>query len=127
MSIDAKAIITRGDGSFCLEQIVAGGPGSEEVLIHLRASGICHTDFDSMSWGKPLIMGHEGAGIVLEVGEGVDHVAPGDPVLLNWAISCGRCFQCRAGNFALCEVNSPVAGKGGHAHPDATTLHGSPI
>lgn len=123
-------VVTRGDGVFRLEPINVGGPAADEVLVEIRASGICHTDYDSMSWGQALVMGHEGAGVVLEVGEDVVHVQPGDPVLLNWAISCGRCFQCRLGNHALCEENSPVAGRvlgGGHAHPEATTHDGQPI
>lgn len=126
----ASAIVTCGDGAFQLAQVDVSSPAHEEVLIDIRASGICHTDYDSMSWRQPLVMGHEGAGVVVEVGAGVTHVKAGDPVLLNWAISCGRCFQCRIGNHALCEENSPVAGRvpgGGHAHPEATTLDGRPI
>src|SRR5690349_131388 len=121
----ASAIVTCGDGAFQLAQVDVSSPAHEEVLIDIRASGICHTDYDSMSWRQPLVMGHEGAGVVVEVGAGVTHVKAGDPVLLNWAISCGRCFQCRISNHALCEENSPVAGRvpgGGHAHPEATTL-----
>ncbi len=126
--MQARAIIAPGDGTFRLEEIEVGPPAADEVLVEIRASGICHTDFDSMSWGQPLVMGHEGAGVVIQAGEAVTHVSPGDPVLLNWAITCGRCFQCRIGNHALCEENSPVAGKGGgHAHREATTLRGAPI
>src|SRR5258708_29703710 len=130
MPIESRAIVTGGDGQFRLENIQVELPGPDEVLIQIKASGICHTDYDCMSWGKPLVMGHEGAGVVIEVGEGVSHVKPGNPVLLNWAISCGNCFQCRAGNHALCEENSPVAGRkpgGGHARPEATMLNGQPI
>lgn len=126
----SPAIVTDGRGSFSLETIQIGPPGRDEVLVQIEASGICHTDFDSMSWGRPLIMGHEGAGVVLEVGAGVSHMQPGDPVLLNWAISCGSCFQCRAGNHALCEEHSPVAGRDpmkGHAHPEAALLDGRQI
>jgi Zn-dependent alcohol dehydrogenase len=99
-------------------------------LVRIKAAGICHTDFDSMSWGEPLIMGHEGAGIVEACGTGITHVAVGDPVLLNWAISCGTCFQCLRGNHAICEENSPVAGRNpihGHARLESTTLQGEPI
>jgi Zn-dependent alcohol dehydrogenase len=130
MAVNARAIVTNGEGSFRLETIQVGTPGPDEVLVLIKASGICHTDFDSMSWRKPLVMGHEGAGVVAAVGTGVSHVALGDPVLLNWAISCGNCFQCRAGNYALCEENSPVAGRkpgGGRANPEATTLNGQPM
>ncbi len=128
--MNAKSIFTPGDGTFHVEDIEVGNPAHDEVLVRIKASGICHTDYDSMSWGKPLIMGHEGAGVVVEAGEEVTHVSPGDPVLLNWAISCGTCFQCLRGNYAICEVNSPVAGREpmkGHAHPEAAKLRGNPV
>lgn len=66
-------------------------------------------------------MGHEGAGVVVEKGPDVTHVALGDAVMLNWATPCGRCFQCGLGNEHICEENSPVVAGGngytpGHAH-----------
>lgn len=128
--MESQAIFTPGDGTFRVETLEVGYPGPGEALVRIRASGVCHTDFDSMSWGGPLVMGHEGAGVVEAVGPGVDHVAPGDSVLLNWAISCGRCFQCLRGNHAICEEQSPVAGRDpnkGHAHPAATLLNGRPV
>jgi S-(hydroxymethyl)glutathione dehydrogenase/alcohol dehydrogenase len=98
----------------------------------MKAAGICHTDYDSLSWGKSLIIGHEGAGIVEKVGKDVSGVAPGDKVILNWAMHCGKCFQCLEGNEHLCEVASPVAAGGngytpGHAGPMGTTTNGEPI
>jgi Zn-dependent alcohol dehydrogenase len=128
--MNARAIVTPGDGTFRLGTVQVAGPGPDEVLVEVKASGICHTDYDSMSWMHTLVMGHEGAGVVLEVGAGVSHVRPGDPVVLNWAISCGRCFQCVRGNHAICEEHSPVAGRDpmkGHARPEATTLDGRPV
>ena len=77
--------------------------------MEIRASGVCHTDLDSLNWRRPLLLGHEGAGVVAAVGEGVDHVAPGDAVLLNWAIPCGQCVQCRRGAESLCEAKPQVA------------------
>src|SRR6185437_12092280 len=100
----ARAIIGDGKGGYADAELTLGDPGPGEVLVEIRASGVCHTDVDSLSWGRPLILGHEGAGVVAAVGEGVDHVAPGDKVLLNWAIPCGGCFQCRRGAEALCEA-----------------------
>lgn len=67
-------------------------PGPEELWVRLAASGLCHTDHDSMGWGRPLVLGYEGAGMVESVGAGVIHVVQEDRVLLNWAISCGFCF-----------------------------------
>ncbi len=101
--VSAQAIVTDGKGNFVLDEVRIDAPQANEVLVEIRASGVCHTDFDSMSWGRPCIMGHEGAGIVLECGPGVDHVQPGDRVLLNWAIPCGECFQCRRGAENICE------------------------
>ena len=126
----AEAAITEGGGGFSIEEIEVSEPRTGEVLVEVRAAGVCHTDWDSLSWGTPLVLGHEGAGVVRSVGADVAHVRPGDRVLLNWAISCGACFQCAAGNQALCERNSPVARRvpgGGHAHADGTLRRGSPI
>ncbi len=103
-----KAAITDGRGSFAIDEVELDGPGSGEVLVEIKAAGVCHTDFDSLSWGKPLVMGHEGAGIVAEVGPGVSHIQLGDRVLLNWAIPCGVCFQCQHGNLYLCEDKPSV-------------------
>ena len=127
----AKAAIATGTGSFTLETINVLPPQHDELLIELKAAGLCHTDHDSMSWGKPLVMGHEGAGIVRAVGPGVTKFQPGDAVILNWAIPCGQCFQCVEGNQHICEVNSPVTAgnkvSGGHATLSSTTLNGTPI
>lgn len=105
--IVAKAIVTDGKGNFALDEVQIDAPQKNEVLVEMKASGVCHTDFDSMSWGRPCIMGHEGAGVVLECGPGVKHVQPGDRVLLNWSIPCGDCFQCRRGAENICE-NKPI-------------------
>lgn len=126
----AKAAISDGKGNFSIEEIEVAGPRPDEVLVEVKAAGICHTDWDSLSWGKPIILGHEGAGVVHSIGSEGTHVQPGDRVLLNWAISCGSCLQCRIGNHSLCEKHSPVAGidpLGGHAHLDGTQYNGAPI
>ena len=83
-------------------------PQGREVLIAMRASGICHTDWDSLSWGRHLILGHEGAGEVLRTGPRVRFCKPGDRVLLNWAIPCGVCFQCQRGKEEICEDRGRV-------------------
>ncbi len=126
----ARAAVTDGQGNFSIEEIEVSHPQAGEVLVEVKAAGICHTDWDSLSWGNPLVLGHEGAGVVQAVGDGVAHVQPGDRVLLNWAISCGHCFQCMAGNHSLCETNSPVTKTrpwAGHAHPEGTHFNGKPI
>jgi S-(hydroxymethyl)glutathione dehydrogenase/alcohol dehydrogenase len=130
MPVTGQAAVTTGDGKFSLRSITVSDPHPDEVLVEMKAAGICHTDFDSLRWKKQMILGHEGAGIVLAAGDNVRHVAPGDAVLLNWAISCGSCFQCLRGNHALCEEHSPVAGRDpakGHAHPEGSKLDGHAI
>jgi S-(hydroxymethyl)glutathione dehydrogenase/alcohol dehydrogenase len=81
-------------------------PGPGQVRVRLAAAGVCHSDL-SLSNGTmrvpvPAVLGHEGAGTVVAVGEGVGHVAPGDGVVLNWAPSCGTCHACSLGEVWLC-------------------------
>src|ERR1700720_2496927 len=92
--MQARAAIADGKGQFSLETIEVSEPIGDEVLVEIKAAGLCHTDHASLNWKRPLIMGHEGAGIVLSIGPLVRHVRRGDPVVLNWAIPCGTCFQC---------------------------------
>lgn len=120
MSTIAKAVITDGQGYFHFDEVKIGDPQRGEVLVEIRASGVCHTDFDHMSWGRQQVMGHEGAGIVLACGEDIRHVQPGDRVLLNWAIPCGNCFQCRRGAENICETKPLVP-------LDRFILNGSPV
>lgn len=125
-----NAVISNGQGSIELKQVYVGDPAAGEVRVKIKAAGLCHTDWDSIqNWNKDFIVGHEGAGIVDAIGEGVTKVNVGDAVILNWAIPCGSCSQCLEGNTHICEVNSPVCGDGlcGHAHPQATTLNASPL
>lgn len=105
----STAIITDGHGSFVHDEVEVGEPQRGEVLVAIKASGVCHTDFDSMSWGRACIMGHEGAGIVAACGPDVSGVREGDHVLLNWAIPCGECFQCKRGAENICENKPAVA------------------
>lgn len=130
--IQAKAAIADGQGNFSIQTIeVNDVPVRDEVLIQVKAAGICHTDWDSQSWGKLLIMGHEGAGIVVKVGPEVKTLQVGDKVILNWAIPCYQCFQCQEGNQHICEVNSPVTAgnkvSGGHARLETSTFNNTPI
>lgn len=104
----ANAIVTDGQGTFSFELIEIADPQFGEVLVEIKASGVCHTDYDSMSWGRVCVMGHEGAGVVLKCGEGASHVKAGDRVLLNWAIPCGECFQCVRGAENICEARPIV-------------------
>ncbi|MFD5032578.1 Zn-dependent alcohol dehydrogenase [Streptomyces sp. NPDC058220] len=102
-------------------------PGPGRVRVRLAAAGVCHSDL-SLSNGTmrvpvPAVLGHEGAGTVVSVGEGVTHVAPGDGVVLNWAPSCGICHPCSIGEVWLC-ADALVGAAGIHARTaDGTELH----
>jgi len=85
-------------------ETVATGPGQVRVRIH--AAGVCHSDLSVMNGTftrpTPMILGHEGAGVVLEIGLGVTRVKPGDRVMICWRPSCGECRACRRGQGNLC-------------------------
>ncbi|MFC8277018.1 zinc-binding dehydrogenase [Streptomyces sp. NPDC057271] len=102
-------------------------PGPGQVRIRLAAAGVCHSDL-SLSNGTmrvpvPAVLGHEGAGTVVSVGEGVTHVAPGDGVVLNWAPSCGACHACSLGEVWLCADALTGAGSVYAETEDGTGLH----
>ncbi|MFD4953781.1 Zn-dependent alcohol dehydrogenase [Streptomyces sp. NPDC058451] len=102
-------------------------PGPGRVRVRLAAAGVCHSDL-SLTNGTlrvpvPAVLGHEGAGTVVAVGEGVTRVAPGDAVVLNWAPSCGTCHACSLGEVWLC-VNAMNGAADVHARTaDGTELH----
>ena len=103
-----SAAVTEGDGSYAIETIEIDSPGEGEVLVEMKASGVCHTDWDSLRWKNRLITGHEGAGVVLATGNGVRDLLAGERVMLNWAIPCGACFQCQRGKESICENRGAV-------------------
>ncbi len=113
--MQAKAAIADGKGHFIIDAVEVADPQKDEVLVEIKAAGVCHTDYDSLTWGPKLVMGHEGAGVVTAVGPGVDHVQPGDRVILNWAVPCGTCYQCINGRQSICENRRGV--------PHERTLH----
>jgi Zn-dependent alcohol dehydrogenase len=92
-----------------VEELTLEGPGPGEVQVRLACSGVCRTDLHVMEtggWGMPLpvLLGHEGAGVVEELGEGVDGLAPGDRVVLAWRSPCGACPACRRGDPRRCRT-----------------------
>ncbi|MFF9409321.1 Zn-dependent alcohol dehydrogenase [Streptomyces anandii] len=103
-------------------------PGPGQVRVRLAAAGVCHSDLSlangTMRVPVPAVLGHEGAGTVLAVGEGVTRVAPGDRVVLNWAPSCGECHACSLGEVWLC-ANALNGAAGVHATrtADGAELH----
>src|SRR5690348_9937783 len=78
-----------------------------DVLVRIRASGLCHTDLEviqgSLAYPLPIVLGHEGAGIVEAVGKDVIQVKPGDHVICSWNPHCGHCFYCERDLPVLCE------------------------
>jgi len=91
-----------------VEEVELGEPGPGEVEVRLVASGVCHSDWNVVTGATanplPVVLGHEGAGVVGAVGEGVDALTEGDHVILSWLPACGRCFYCSRGRQVLCDV-----------------------
>ncbi|MDO6470444.1 Zn-dependent alcohol dehydrogenase [Maribacter sp. 1_MG-2023] len=132
MSIQSKCAIATGDGKFIIDTVTIAEPKADEIIVKIKAAGLCHTDHDSLTWGKPIVIGHEGAGIVEQIGSAITDFKVGDKVILNWATPCMKCFQCQEGNQHICENNSPVTAGGngftpGHAHLEGTKWNDKPI
>lgn len=107
MSQIVRGIVARAKGEPVeVVPIVIPDPGHGEVVVAVQACGVCHTDLHYREGGIndefPFLLGHEAAGIVETVGEGVDHVVPGDFVVLNWRAVCGQCRACRRGKPQYC-------------------------
>lgn len=98
------AVLRSGGGPLRIETLELEGPRSDEILVRLVASGVCHTDISFCDgWsGSPVVLGHEGAGVVEEVGREVESVRPGDHVVLSYQ-SCGRCPACLSERPFDCE------------------------
>ncbi|MDQ1396852.1 MAG: S-(hydroxymethyl)glutathione dehydrogenase / alcohol dehydrogenase, partial [Acidimicrobiaceae bacterium] len=99
------------------DDIEVEAPHAGEIKVRMGASGVCHSDL-SMQNGTimcmpPIVLGHEGAGIVEEVGEGVTSVKPGDHVVISWVPQCGECFFCQKDQGFLCENSQAAMASGG--------------
>jgi S-(hydroxymethyl)mycothiol dehydrogenase len=103
--VDRGVVVTE-PGKAALEPLLVEPPGPGEVLVRIEATGVCHTDLHVLETGLnhrlPVLLGHEGAGIVEVVGDGVE-LAPGDRVVLGWRSPCGRCRWCTQGRPRLCK------------------------
>lgn len=93
MSLHCKAALAYGEGSFLLDEIAIQEPQADEVVVKMKFAGLCHTNYDSLKWGKPIVMGHEGAGVGYKTGKDVEGLMPGDSGMLIWATPCRHCFQ----------------------------------
>ena len=107
MKIQA-ALVTATHQPIQIETLELDSPHRGEVVVRIAACGVCHSDYHLISGATqhplPVVPGHEGAGVVETVGEGVTHIQPGDHVVLNWAPACGRCFYCLRGKPNLCDT-----------------------
>jgi S-(hydroxymethyl)mycothiol dehydrogenase len=109
-------VVLSEPGRVALEEIRVDDPGPGEVRVRLEATGVCHTDLhviEEDGWGHPLpvLLGHEGAGTVEDIGEGVSAVAPGDRVVLGWKAACGACAPCLRGESRRCRRPPAAPGR----------------
>lgn len=99
------------------DDIEVEAPHAGEVKVRMAASGVCHSDLSiqngTLMSPTPVVLGHEGAGVVEEVGEGVTDLAPGDHVVISWVPQCGECFFCTRGQGQLCEQAGVPLATGG--------------
>ena len=132
MSQRAKAVVCREISQpVVVEEIEVESPRRGEVMIRLAACGVCHSDYSvttgTIPFPPPVVLGHEGAGIVIEVGEGVTEIAVGDAVVSSFVSMCGKCRYCQTGRPQLCDQ----AAKAAYTLPDGTVrtkdLQGRPL
>ncbi|EXB34993.1 S-(hydroxymethyl)glutathione dehydrogenase/class III alcohol dehydrogenase [Acinetobacter sp. 1461402] len=130
----SRAAVAFGPGQpLEIVEIDVTPPKAGEVLVKITHTGVCHTDAFTLSGEDPegvfpAVLGHEGGGIVVEVGEGVTSVKPGDHVIPLYTAECGKCKFCTSGKTNLCQAVRATQGKG--LMPDGTTrfsYNGEPI
>ena len=112
-----------------IEELDLDGPGEDEVLVEVAAAGLCHSDLSVIDGARPrptpMAIGHEAAGVVADVGKGVDDLEPGDHVVMIFVPACGHCIPCAEGRPALCEPGA-AANPGGLVviAPSEQRVHG---
>src|SRR6188768_3915379 len=134
MAMDVRAAVAHKAGApLSIETVDLDGPRAGEVLVEIKATGICHTDYYTLSGADPegifpAILGHEGAGIVTDVGPGVTSLKPGDHVIPLYTPECRQCKFCLSRKTNLCQAIRSTQGRG--LMPDATSrfsLDGKPL
>ena len=116
--MDVRAAVAHKAGEpLAIETVQLEGPRAGEVLVEIKASGVCHTDEFTRSGADPegifpAILGHEGAGVVVEVGDGVTSVKPGDHVIPLYTPECRQCEYCLSGKTNLCQAIRATQGRG---------------
>lgn len=106
------AVIVEAGKPMEIEELEVSAPGAGEVLVKYLYAGLCHSDYHiaagDLESRLPMVPGHEGAGIVLEVGPGVTRVQPGDHFVASMIPSCGTCRYCSTGQQALCDIGAQI-------------------
>ena len=119
------AVLWEVGKEWSVEQIELDPPKDDEVLVELHASGMCHSDehlrTGDLPFGLPMIGGHEGGGVVLEVGRSVSWLRPGDHVVFGFMPACGRCRSCSTGHQSLCDLGALLPT--GRQIADGTSRH----
>jgi len=99
-----------------IEQVELAPPGEREVLVRVKAAGLCHSDLSTINGDRPrqtpMVLGHEAAGEIVECGPGVHDLSPGDHVVMVFAPSCGECIACQEGHPGRCEPGQKANGAG---------------
>jgi alcohol dehydrogenase len=99
-----------------IEEVELAPPGEREVLVHIKAASLCHSDLSTVNGDRPrqmpMVLGHEASGVVTECGPGITDIKPGDHVALVFAPSCGECLACREGHPGRCEPGQVANGAG---------------
>jgi aryl-alcohol dehydrogenase len=125
MTATQAAVVESGGAPFTLSDVELADPQAHEVLVRMVAAGLCHTDLGVANGGLPFplpgVLGHEGAGVVEEVGSSVTRVKPGDQVLLSLT-SCGECQNCRDGHPGYCATWLPDNLIGGRRPDGSATI-----
>src|SRR5437588_1406318 len=127
------AILTALDQPLEIRDVELGSPHAGEVKIRMGASGVCHSDLSmqngTLMAAAPIVLGHEGAGVIEEVGPGVTNLKPGDHVVVSWVPQCGKCFFCVRGQGELCKAADPALATGGllDGTPRFTWKDGQPL
>ncbi len=124
-----KAAVMRGyNEPLSIEELELAPPREDEVLVKVSAAGVCHSDLSVIECKIPIpppcVLGHEGAGVVEQVGKGVTNLKPGDHVLLAWVQNCGKCAYCQAGKTHLCPTGLEMGMTG---QDNVFSKNGSPI
>jgi S-(hydroxymethyl)glutathione dehydrogenase / alcohol dehydrogenase len=117
-STHRAAVLHQAGTPLVVEHVSVSDPSPRDVVIRVRAAGLCHTDLEviggALRYPLPMILGHEAAGVVERVGAEVDTPKVGDPVILSWNPHCGHCFQCDRGQPILCDTYLSEGPRGLH-------------